>query len=930
MMAAPLGAALGPNAANLLALVPQGSGSMASELFPNPHIIRYDANCFTIHNQDAFIYSAGFHYPRCPQPLWRDRLSKLKSAGFNTIMTYVFWNYHEPVQGHADMSEFEAFVQLVKEMGFWMIARPGPYVCAEWDSGGFPRWVITKQFPLRSNDPASVSTSQHWFEIVLPVVERHQITHGGPIIMLQIENEYDLWHATPSAGKLAYIKALAESAWNQGIDVPLITCWTEQARENSDPTMARIMDTCNFYPRWNILQEVPAKLAKLRQEESASPVAITEMQGGWFSKFGGKLSVDQEGVSGAQYNYLAKVAMEQGVTYFNTYMAFGGTNFDWAAKTLTTTYDYAAPLREPGGLWEKYYAARGIGASLKAVGPVLARAKRTESGVQCTNPNVTVTLRENGERGVVFVREDANAEQTFKMTFPDPNSPTRRPISVPREGELTIGAREMKMLPVQLDIPGGALRYSTAELLATGKVQEKQYLILYDEPGRLVEVGLATRDEPHLEGDAAYQYWDAEFESVVFGVRVEKKEKILELNSHLMVILLPREMAFGTWTVDFPERVVPGPFIERGEKTTPIGVPFLSDIAAVGQSGAETKKNILWVELLFRPGQHLLTLLVPPVPSKCRLDGVETEFQYDRQWHTARLQVSAPALPVQPVSLNQLSTWVERFDPGTGKWQQGAARSLDDFGLLPYGYVKYRAEFSLSDTSGKMFIQTRADDGKKVFMNGKLVKDASVPETQVEFALAGLAQMGTNTLEISYELFGNPNFGPHISELKGIESAAYGADASSAASITDWQIQMFPAPVHGRQLDPQFPTRGWTPVSLDQISPAGELAPAFTWCRAEFDLPPQPEGWWSPWKLEFQAERDALLYLGEKFLGRYVTEGPQTEFYIPETLLRYDRTGRNALTVVLAYTDDAKHIRTLRVAPYEEFALRSTRFELEW
>jgi Glycosyl hydrolases family 35/Beta-galactosidase, domain 2/Beta-galactosidase second all-beta domain len=927
VVAAPLGVALGPNATRLLALVPQDVGS---ELFPNPHIIRYDANCYTIHGQDVFIYSAGFHYPRCPQPLWRDRLGKLKAAGYNTIMTYIFWNYHEPVEGHADMSEFEAFAKLVKEMGFWMIARPGPYACAEWDSGGFPRWIITQQFPLRSDDPRSVSTSQHWFEIVLPVVARYQITHGGPIIMMQVENEYNYWQATPPAGKLAYVKALAESAWNQGIDVPLITCWTQAARENSDPVMARIMDTCNFYPRWNILKELPPALAKLRKEESASPVAITEMQGGWFSEFGGKLSVDQEGVSGAQYNYLAKTALELGVTYCNTYMAFGGTNFDWAAKTLTTSYDYAAPLREPGGLWEKFYAARGVGATLAAAGQVLARAQRTESGVQCTNANVTVTLRENGQKGVLFVREDANAEQTFKMTFPDPNSPTRRPIRVPREGELTIGAREMKMLPVQLDIPGGALRYSTAELLATGKLQEKEYVILYDEPGRLAEIGLATRAEPHLEGDAVYQYWDEEFESVVFGVRIEKKEKILELNNHLMVILLPREMALQSWTADFPDRVVPGPIANPGEKPPPIAVPFLSDLALLGPSGAVTKKNILWAELLYRPGDHSLTLMVPPVPQKCRADGVPIEFQYDRRWHTARMQISTPALPIEPVTLNRLTTWVEKFDPSSGKWQQGAPRSLDDFGLLPYGYVKYRAEFSQSDASGRMFIQARADDGKKVFLNGKLVPDASVPKTQVEFALAGYAQTGTNTLEISYELFGNPNFGPHISELKGIASAGYGADSQSATPINDWQIQMFPAPLHGRELDPQFPTRDWTPVSLDQISPAGELVPAFTWCRAEFDLPAQPPGWWFPWKLEFQAERDALLYIGEKFLGRYVTEGPQTEFYIPETFLRYGDKERNVLTVVLAYTGDAKHIRTLRVAPYEEFALRSTRIEVEW
>jgi Glycosyl hydrolases family 35/Beta-galactosidase, domain 2/Beta-galactosidase second all-beta domain len=926
-LAAPLGAALGPDVARLLALAP---APQAGELFPNPHVIHYDASCFTLHDKDSFIYSAAFHYPRCPQALWRDRLSKLKQAGYNTLETYVFWNYHEPQEGRADLSEFEAFIQLVKEMGFWMIARPGPYVCAEWDSGGFPRWVIAKQFPLRSNDPQSVSTSEHWFSAVMPVIVPHQITHGGPIVMVQIENEYDYWAATPPDGKRAYVRALAEAAWNQGVDVPLITCWTKEARENTDATMARIMDTCNFYPRWNILKEVPPALAKLRREETTSPLGITELQGGWFSQFGGKLSVDQEGVSAAQYNFLVKTAIEQGVTYLSTYMAFGGTNFDWAAKGLTTTYDYAAPLREPGGLGEKFYAARGIGATLSALGEVLARAKRAESGVECTNANVTVTLRENGARGALFIREDAGSEQRFKMVFPDPSSPTHRPISVPRQGELEIGPHEMKMLPVQLEIPGGALRYSTGELLTYGESQERQFLILYDEPGRLVEVGLATRNEPHIEGDTVYQYWDPEFESVVFGVRVENAEKLLLLNNHLMVVLLPRKLALGTWTAEFPQSVIPGPFVTPGEQTTPISVPFFSDAALLGQTGKGERKYTLWAELFYRPGEHSLTAMLPPVPSKCLVDGAPADIQYERPWHTARVHVSTPAIPAAETVISNLTTWTEKFDPSEGKWSQGAARPLDEFGLLPYGYVKYRAEFSLSDTSGSMFIRTLADDGKRVFLNGKLVPAASVAKKQVEFPLANLAQAGTNTLEIAYELFGNPNFGPEMSELKGVESVGYGADAKSATLINSWQIQRYPAPIRGRELDPEYSYREWKPTSLDQISSSPDLVPAFTWCRAEFNLSPLPENWWLPWKLDFDAQRDALLYLNGKFLGRYVTAGPQNAFYIPESYLTSDSKRQNVLTVVLAYAGDLKHIRTLRVEPYEEFALHRTRLELEW
>src|SRR5215472_15822029 len=196
-----------PLAASLSGLVhletygaPWAVQDSGQELFPQPQFVRYDADCFTLNDRDTFIYSAAFHYPRCPRALWRDRLFKLKRAGFNTIETYIFWNYHEPEEGKANLTEFEEFAKLVHEMGFWMIGRPGPYVCAEWERGGFPQWVVVKRFPLRSNHPESIQTSQHWYTLVLPVIARHQITGDGPSIMMQVENEYDYWKL-PDADK---------------------------------------------------------------------------------------------------------------------------------------------------------------------------------------------------------------------------------------------------------------------------------------------------------------------------------------------------------------------------------------------------------------------------------------------------------------------------------------------------------------------------------------------------------------------------------------------------------------------------------------------------------------------------------------------------------------------------------------------------------
>ncbi len=900
-----------------------GEPADAAVQFPMPGFIRYDGQCFTVNDRDMFLFGAAFHYPRCPQELWRDRLMKLHAAGFNVIETYAFWNYHEPEEGHVDLSEFEAFVKLVGSMGFYIIARPGPYVCAEWDSGGFPRWVINRRFPLRSNDPESIRTSQHWFNQVLPVIVRYQVTHSGPIILMQIENEYDYWKL-PDADKAAYVRALAQMAWKSGIDIPLITCWTKQVRNRQDPDFSRIMDTCNFYPRWQVTQEVIPAIAKLRREQPGTPLGITELQGGWFSEFGGKLSVDQDGVNGRQLELLSKTAIEQGVTYYNYYMGFGGTNFDWAAKRLTTTYDYGAPLREPGGLWEKYYAARGIGASLKLFGRTLIRTEAAPNATNSTNPQVSVSLRVNGKSGVVFIRENGNASQRYKASFQDPHSPTHRLITVPREGELELGPREMKMLPVQIPIGDHVLRYSTGEVLGYAE-SGRAYLVVYDEPGRLVEFSLDAENEPHVEGDAAYQYWDQEFESWVCGVRVEQEQKMLRYQGDLEVFLLPRELALKTWTVEWPNSILPGSAaLSKEEQKGTFSVPFFTDAAVIAGSG-RTKKTV-WADLDFSPGNHAVKALIPPIPQKFWLDGVETELQFDRHWEILTFNISTPQLPAARQNPQPVAISIERFDLSQGHWLATPLRPLDDLGAFPYGYVKYRAEFNYAGQP-RMFITAFADDGKKVFINGKLVPQASKPLKTADFALADYARSGSNTLEISYELFGAPNFGENIGEMKGIATVRLGENESSGAEIDTWQVQRFSPAMQGRRLDPKFSPRNEAMVTF---SPQGGIVPAFCWCQAEFSMTAAPEGWSIPWKVSFEAERDALLYLNGRFVGRYVIAGPQTDFYLPEPYLEFGEKSRSTLTVVLAYTETASVIRTLTVGPYEEFATHRTRMEFQW
>ncbi len=894
-------------------------------LFPDPGIIRYDSHCFTIHGRDTFLFSASMHYPRCPEPLWRDRLEKLRRAGFNTIESYVFWNYHEPVEGQVDLSEFDRFATLVGQMGFWMIARPGPYVCAEWDAGGFPHWVVARQFPLRSDAPESISTSRHWYDLVLPVVAHHQITRGGPIILMQLENEYDYWKL-PDTQKRRYITALAEMAWSNHINVPLITCWTKQVRERGNKAMTHIADFCNFYPRWKIVEEVVPALAALRREEPDSPEGVTELQGGWFSQIGGQLSHDQPGIGPPQINMLSKTAIEQGVAFFNYYMGFGGTNFDWAAKDLTTTYDYDAPLREPGGLGDKYYVARGIGEALRLLGPALTRAEIAPTPPESTNAAVSATLRvihpdgrpDRPMSGALFLRENDNADQIFHLRLPDPAAPGRR-LLVPLRGALLLSARGMKMCPIGLQITGGELRYSTAEILAHGDAG-RPWLILYDDPERPVEFSLAAERPLRLLGPATYRFCFSRAE--VIGMRTNEAPRML-LADNLQVVLMQRNHALRTWIAEFPRALVTG---EPGAAKS-VSIPFLSDAAQLTASG-HTNRGI-YADLAFQPGDHAVTALLPRRPSACLINGEPAQLDYDEQWQTASVELTAPRLPVEPVKIRQVETWVERFEPGLGHWSLAPLASLEKTGTIPYGYVKYRHEFTTNGAE-MLRIVSFANDGKKVFLNGKLIPEASKPAVHSECSLAGFVRPGGNTLEICYELFGSPNFGPTIAELKGIRSVTLVAGGSEIPLDGPWQIQRRPAPMRGREVNPEFHFGPWQTAELTPAAKPGRRIPAFTWCRATFALEAPPENWQIPWNVDFDAKRDALLYLNGKFVGRYATVGPQTRFFLPASYLRFGAGQQNVLTIVLAYTDDTRAISRLRITPYDEFAIWRARIDFRW
>lgn len=358
--------------------------------FSHPERIRYDGSCMTVDGKDLFVYSAAFHYFRCPEELWRDRFRQIKEAGFNTVETYVPWNWHERTMPSSlsdttkfDFSDVKRWLKMAQEeFDLYTIVRPGPFICAEYSGGGYPRWLAKFRpesmngFWLRSADPQHISWSVHWFDAVCKALADEQITckpvGSKGIILIQIENEYN-HHGC--YGKEDLLKALYRSVRKSGMDIPVFTCLTNECRNSQDSELSQVFDCDNYYVGLSSTPDCAYRMADLRRVQPNAPGFVTELQGGWFSLVTGGLSEDHYS-DARHFRALGLMSILGGSTGINYYMFFGGTHFaGWGARGMTTSYDYNGAIRENGALGEKYFEAKAIGEFIQKFEPQLVRAE---------------------------------------------------------------------------------------------------------------------------------------------------------------------------------------------------------------------------------------------------------------------------------------------------------------------------------------------------------------------------------------------------------------------------------------------------------------------------------------------------------------------------------------------------------------------------
>ncbi|TWT24429.1 beta-galactosidase [Planomicrobium sp. CPCC 101110] len=294
------------------------------------------------------------HYFRTVPEHWEDRLLKLKALGLNTVETYIPWNFHEPQKGEfnfSGMADIEGFIDLAHQLGLYVILRPSPYICAEWEMGGLPSWLLKdKDMVIRSSHPSFLKHVEDYFTELLPKFTRHLYQHGGPVIAMQIENEYGAY-----GNDLGYLDFYKEQYGKHGLNTFLFTSdGPNFIKQGSLPDVAT---TLNFGSR---VDEAFEALEELKPE---SPKMVAEFWIGWFDYWTGEHTIRSAEDAAAVF----KEMMEKNISV-NFYMFHGGTNFGFMNGAnhydiyypTITSYDYDSLLTESGAITEKYMAVKKV------------------------------------------------------------------------------------------------------------------------------------------------------------------------------------------------------------------------------------------------------------------------------------------------------------------------------------------------------------------------------------------------------------------------------------------------------------------------------------------------------------------------------------------------------------------------------------------
>lgn len=893
------------------------------------HTVTWDSHSLMIDGQRLVLYSGEFHYWRLPSVgQWRDRLEKMKAVGLNAVSIYFSWQYHSSAPGQYDFAgvrDISKLLDITDQLGLYVIARVGPYMNAEADAGGLPGWVLRQNLNPRAqtwngqqaqgmDSPLYTQYSEEWYDHVLPILAAHQVTSGGSVLLVSIENEYP-----QPQGSVSYMQTLYSTARSDGITVPIMHNdyyfrgdWKSLVDVYGQDSYPYGFQCCHQW--WDIhFHGIDTWARQWQSLGLTTPVFVSELQGGAFDPWGGKgYGAIARTLNGDWLNVLDQSALAQGTTMLNTYMFAGGTTWGYMSfPGVYTSYDYGAPISESGELRPAFYSAHRIGSFLQSFGPQLADSTASAQPAAVSNAKVVIHARTDSASGeqFLFLRQgDAGAAVTTRVTIPLPTGSITVPqkagtaITIPGHGAATLLANA-PLGPLQL-------HYSTSQVMSVTPTANGTFAVLYGPKDSDGETSFVLPQGAAVVHNA--------------GVTVTKKNGELRLNyTHtanprtvsittpagtLRLIITDTWHASRYWSTD-GVLVGPADLVEdRG------GSLSVSDTA--GQAA---------------------TLYGRPSDSVDTIDGA-TLGQADPYMDATPLGTLSGAVKVTLPALNTWrfageapeinpnfddSSWTPADHTSTSNPNVPPTDTLlaDDYGFH-YGFVWYRGHFTATGNETAFNIQAR--QSFEVFLNGTSLGEGDtnlsdpphVYSKQFTFQIpATLLKPGQdNVIAVLTESLGHDEgwtAGPLAQSPQGILTASL----ANGPAIS-WKLQgdaggEQPAdPEHGPMnssglfgerngwYQSGFDDSSWSSVNLPDNWAARSVTAPVGWYRTHFTLQ-LPANQETPIGLVIPHAADkAVIWLNGWLIGRFWEQrGPQHEFYLPQGVL--NPNGDNVLAIAV-------------------------------
>ncbi|MFN8493674.1 MAG: beta-galactosidase [Caldilineaceae bacterium] len=438
--------------------------------------VRFEQGAILLDGQPTVVLCSSLFYFRIPRGLWRERLRAVRVAGYTCIDVYTPWNYHEVTQGNWDFSgeqDVAAFFQMAAEEGLGVIARPGPYICSEWDGGALPAYLLTdRTLQLRDNDPRFVAHVARWYDQILPIIRHYQLGAAGTILAVQLENELDFYDCGDPHG---YLTALRDMALKHEISVPLIACAGQGDVPSATGNVTGLVPTCNFYPNDrdpSVEARIAPYYALLRSQDL--PLMITETN---------------------RAHFFLRRLLSTGAKLLGPYLQASGFNFGFTASTnnwgnplafMTSDYDFGGMIGPYGELRGQMGEARLLSRLIAALGPALAKATpMTEHGITVESAMPLMeggpwALALNGGGLLLALPNVSSASSQVKLhdggrALPAHSAFTIQPDHCPF---VLFG------FPLSAWVAGAAIAYATSELVGFG-VNGKQLVLAFSDAGEV-------------------------------------------------------------------------------------------------------------------------------------------------------------------------------------------------------------------------------------------------------------------------------------------------------------------------------------------------------------------------------------------------------------------------------------------------------------